>query len=172
MRRAIYAAVLSLAAMCGWATPKVDGKLVPGEYAHTLSVIYDTATVSWTADSRGGLYLAVSAPTTGWVGIGLGAVIMDGAHIFMGFVKDGKPTISEQVGVGHTHDASPAAWADASAVDQGAGVTTLEVHVPAARGPVQDGKVSFIVAFAGKADLATFHEDNHDGGYIDLTGGE
>ena len=171
MRSALVAVGLCLAAICVWATPKVDGKVAPREYAHTLSVIYDTATVSWAADSSGGLYLAVSAPTTGWVGIGLGAVVMDGAHIFMGYVKDGQSVTSEQVGLGHTHTASPVAWADASAVSQQAGQTTLELHVPGSRLPVQDGKVSFIVAFAGKADTATFHEDNHDGGYIDLAGG-
>jgi len=164
----ILAAVLCLAAMGAWATPTVDGRVASGEYAHTVSVIYETATVSWTADSTGGLYLAVSAPTKGWVGIGLGAVIMDGAHLFMGYIKDGRSVISEQVGLGHTHNASPAAWADASAIGEDAGMTILEVHVPASRVPVKDGRVDFIVAFAGNADLTTYHEDNHDGGYIDL----
>ena len=168
MRSALIVAGLCLTAIFASATPRVDGTVTPGEYAHTLSVIYDTATVSWSADSSAGLYVAVSAPTQGWVGIGLGAVVMDGAHIFMGYVKDGQSVISEQVGLGHTHDASPVTWAEASAVSQQAGMTTLEVHVPGSRVPVQDGKVSFIVAFAGKADTATFHEDNHDGGYIDL----
>jgi hypothetical protein len=158
-----------LPAVCGWALPTVDGKVSSGEYGRSLSLLYGDATVWYQADPEGGLYLAVSAPTTGWVGIGLGSVVMDGAHIFMGYVKDGVPVFSEQVGSGHSHAPSPAAFADRSAVGQEGGVTTIELHVPGNRLPRSGSRVPFIVAFAGSADLTTFHEDNHDGGMIDLS---
>lgn len=172
MKRPVFAGVLLLAAAAsGWPLPVLDGKVSEGEYSHSLSLIYGDATLSYTVDGSGGLYLALSARTTGWVGVGLGSAVMDGAHIFMGFLKEGKPVVSEQEGRGHSHAPSAARWADASAIDAESGVTTLELHVPSDKIRWQGGRISFIVAFAGTPDLATFHEDNHDGGFIDLRTG-
>ena len=56
----------------------------------------------------GGLYLVVSAVTTGWVG---------------------NPVFSEQGGDGHSHRQSPTNSADSFAVGQQDGVTTIEFHV-------------------------------------------
>jgi len=160
------AAFWFLVATAAWAAPTVDGRQDPGEYTHLVTVINDTATVSWSADGQGGLFLAVSAPTTGWVGVGLGAPVMDGAWIFMGFVKDGKPVFSEQKGVGHSHRPVDSNRADLWAVAQADGRTTVEFHVPAARMPVTDSSFPFITAYAGAPDLTTFHEDSLDGGTI------
>jgi hypothetical protein len=169
MKWTAFAGVLLLvAAVGGWPLPVVDGKVSEREYSHSLSLIYGDATLSYAVDGSGGLYLALSARTMGWVGVGLGSAVMDGAHIFMGFLKEGKPVVSEQEGKGHGHAPSAATWADARAVGEESGVTTLELHVPGDRVRWQGGRISFIVAFAGTPDLATFHEDNHDGGFIDL----
>jgi len=169
MRRGSVILVLLLAySACGWSAPTVDGKVVPGKYSHSLSLVDGDVTVSYDVATDGGMTFAVTAPTTGWVGIGLGSVVMDGAHIFMGYVKDGTPVFSEQVGSGHTHAPAPAALADAEAVVQAGGVTTLEFHVPAGKVPVAGKKLSIIVAYAGAADLTTYHEDNHDGAVIDF----
>jgi hypothetical protein len=163
--------VLAAASLCAvslWSLPSVDGRVSPGEYSRSMSLLDRASTVSWQADAEGGLYLAVTAATRGWVGIGLGAVVMDGAHIYMGWIKDGTPVFSEQIGDGHSHRPSPGAAADASAVGQKDGMTTIEFHLPAARVPVVDGKVSFITAFSGSVDLTTYHEDNRDSGFFDL----
>jgi hypothetical protein len=165
----IVLAAASLCAVSLWSLPSVDGRVVPGEYGSSVSLLYGAATVSWQADAGGGLYLAVTAATSGWVGIGLGSVVMDGAHIYMGWIKDGTPVFSEQIGDGHSHRPSPGATADASAVGQKDGMTTIELHLPAARVPVVNGRVSFITAFSGSADLTTYHEDNRDSGFLDLT---
>jgi hypothetical protein len=161
----LLGALLLFAAMVG-AEPTVDGKLVPGEYAHQASVISDTATVSWSADGRGGLFLGVSAPTSGWVGLGLGSRVMDGAWIFMGYVKDGQFVFSEQKGLGHSHRPVDSPRTDQWAVAQADGRTTLEFHLPADRMPVTGLSFPFITAYAGAPDLATFHEDSLDGGTI------
>jgi hypothetical protein len=164
---AAAAAFLVTAAFCQ-AIPLVDGTVGKGEYARSISLVYGDATVSYQSDSSGGLYVAVSASTTGWVGIGLGSVVMDGAHIFMGYVSGGKPVFSEQVGEGHSHHPTPISWADQGAVAAGDGVTTLEIHIPAARLLDAPKKMGFIVAFSGSADLTTYHDDNHDGGFMEL----
>lgn len=170
MKRAatVLAAFLLLSGFA-WSLPTVDGTVTPGEYTRTLSLVDGSVVVSYQADTSGGLYVAVAAPTTGWVGVGLGSVVMDGAHIFMGYVKDGTPVFSEQIGVGHGHSQSPERSADLFAVSQHDGTTTIELHVPADKVPAEGKNVSFIVAYAGSRDLATFHEDNHDGGVMDLS---
>jgi len=169
MKGMIVGAAFLLAGMAAcWAAPVVDGKVSAGEYAQSVSLIYGDATLYYTVDDSGGLSVAVTGKTAGWVGVGLGSTVMDGAHIFMGFLKDGKQVVSEQLGQGHSHQPSPILWADAAAVGQDSGVTTLELHVPADKIRGLGTKIGFIVAFAGAPDLSTFHDDNHDGGYIDL----
>jgi hypothetical protein len=168
-RAAIVLAACLLVPGFTWSLPTVDGRVTPGEYSRSMSLLDGAVTVSWQMDSSGGLYVAVSAATTGWVGLGLGSVVMDGAHIFMGFVKDGTPVFSEQLGAGHSHLPSPARSADSFAVGVRDGITSLEFHVPADKVPLDGKKVDFIVAYSGSADLTTFHEDNHDGGFMDLS---
>jgi len=172
MRRMVFGAVFLLAALAALpasgAFPVVDGKVSAGEYAQSISLIYGDATLFYSVDDSGGLYVAVKAKTGGWVGFGLGSTVMDGAHIFMGLLKDGKQVISEQLGQGHGHKPSPVTWADASAVGQESGMTTLELHVPADKLEGLGNRIGFIVAFSGASDLTTYHEDNHDGGFIDL----
>jgi hypothetical protein len=164
--------VVAAALLCAatlWSLPSVDGRVAPGDYSRSVSFLDGASIVSYQTDARGGLYLAVTAATNGWVGIGLGSVVMDGAHIYMGCVKDGRAVFSEQVGDGHSHHPIPGASADASAVGQKDGMTTIEFHLPADKVPFADGKVSFITAFSGSADLGTYHEDNRDSGFLDLT---
>jgi hypothetical protein len=168
-KAAMVFAALLLPAVLAWSLPTVDGSIMAGEYSRSLSFVDGSATVYYQADAAGGLYLAVSATTTGWVGIGLGSVIMDGAHIFMGYVKNGTPVFSEQIGEGHSHRQSSSRSADSFAAGEHEGVTTIEFHVPAGAVPFDGKKLSFIVAYSGSADLTTFHDDNHDGGVIDLS---
>jgi hypothetical protein len=152
-----------------WSLPTVDGTITPNEYGKSISVLDGAATVYYQVDASGGLYLAVSAMTTGWVGLGLGTAVMNGAHIFMGYVESGNPVFSEQIGEGHSHRQSPTNSADSFAVGQKGGMTTIEFHVPFDKLPIVGKSINFIVAFSGSADLTTYHEDNHDGGTIDLS---
>lgn len=160
---------LALSATIAWSLPIVDGQVTNDEYAKSTEVLDGSATLYYQADGDGGLYLAVVAATEGWVGLGLGSGVMSGAHIYMGYVKDGAPVFSEQVGDGHSHGESAKESYDSSAVGQEGGMTTIEFHLPAGELPVADSKLDFVVAFSGSQDLTTYHEDNREGGSIDLS---
>jgi len=141
--------VLLMMSTAAWSLPTVDGKISTGEYRRSISVLDGSATLYYDVDGQGGLYLAVSAATTGWVGLGLGTGVMNGAHIFMGFVKNGVPVFSEQIGEGHSHRESPDKSADSFAVGQEGGRTTIEFHVPAGKLPIVGKTINFVVAFSG-----------------------
>jgi len=137
-------------------------------YTHHLNLIGDTATVSWSADGSGGLSVAVSAVTEGWVGIGLGSQVMAGAWIFMGYVKDGQGVFSEQRGEGHSHHPVAEPRADRWSVTRQGARTVVSFHLPPGRVPLPGPEIPFITAYAGAPDLTTFHEDTLDGGVITL----
>lgn len=107
-----------------------DGVVNPGEYSFSQDFAQMTLYVNRTADS---LDIAVVGKTTGWVGVGLNSLRMDGSTIFMGYVgSDGKPQFQVQAGEGHGHrDAatSVAATVTAWALKESGGVTTLEVKL-------------------------------------------
>jgi hypothetical protein len=115
------------------ATPAVDGVVSPGEYDFTRDsgelVLFERRA----ADT---LYLAVQGMTTGWVGVGVGALEMNGATIFMGYVDDtGHVVFKPQAGEpGHTHEDTSAAvlkTVRAYAMKESGGKTTLEVSLTA-----------------------------------------
>jgi hypothetical protein len=166
--------VLILAALAlttGWAfaEPVVDGKVAAGEYANSKKVIDGKAVLSWAGDGKGGLFVALSTKAKGWLAVGLGAKVMNGATIYFGFVgADGKPVFTEQAGKGHRHTDSGKKTVDASSVTMAAGATILEFHLPADKLPFTGKSVSFITAFSDVADLVTFHEDNYDTGSFPL----
>ncbi len=169
MKRTTALLCFVLSAAFAWSLPKVDGQVSAGEYGRSVSVLYGSATLYYQSDGEGGLYLAVSARTAGWVGLGLGSGVMNGARIFMGYVKDGTPVFSEQIGEGHGHSEAPDRAADAYAVGQAGGLTTIEFHLRRDKLPLAGSNLNYIVAFAGAPDLATYHEDNREGGVIDLS---
>lgn len=168
MRRACLSLLLACLAAAVWSEPTVDGRVSPGEYAHSVPALDGDAAIRYASDGRGGLYVAVSAAADGWLGIGLGSQVMAGASILMGYVKDGRGVFSEQLGAGHGHGENPSPLADSSAVSRDGGVLTIEFHVPAGRLPAAGGRVEFIVAYSTGADLTSYHESNHDSGSFQL----
>lgn len=137
--------------------PKVDGTLGSGEYASMTTV--KGMKVGATLGTDGMLYLAVQAPTSGWVAVGTGGLIMNGSRLFFGAMQDGKPAFAEMTGAGH--GAVPAKtqvvkkWAVASA----GGATTLEL-VLASTDAVWKGSVNTIIAYAGVTDFRARHKAN------------
>jgi hypothetical protein len=150
------------------ATPVVDGKIEKGEYASSKSVLDGASTLYYSADGSGGLFVALETKTLGWAGIGLGSKRMDGARIYMGFVKDNTPVFSEQLGSGHRHGPVKDKSADKSIVAQNGSMNVLEFHLPADKLPFKGKSVNYIAAFAAAADLTSFHEDNFDSGTFTL----
>ncbi len=115
----------------GGKKPSVDGVIQTGEYS--FSQDFDGQITLYASRTPTTLYLAVVGNTSGWVAIGLGQR-MDGADIFMGYVKGGKVYFKPQVGSGHSHHDAPASVADtllSYALKERGGKTTLEVALKA-----------------------------------------
>lgn len=169
MRKLGLIAVLFVGGTLAFGLPTVDGKVTAGEYSQSKKVIDGKATLNWSPDGKGGVFLALTANGKGWAGLGLGSKMMSGAFIYIGFVgSDGKSVFSEQVGKGHRHSDSGKKTADQSSVTLVGGVTTIEFHLAADKLPFQGKNVPFIAAFSNSADLVTFHEDSYDSGTFTL----
>lgn len=171
MRRLVLViAALAVTALAFGADPVVDGKVSAGEYAHSQTLMGGNLVLSWQVDSDGGLFIAASAKTKGWVAVGLGSSKMEGSTIYIGSVgTDGTPAFSEDAGKGHGHAPAPSKTADQSAVGQDGEWTTLEIHIPAGSLPFTGTTVPFIVSFSGSKDLTTWHGlFRHARGNLDL----
>ncbi len=136
--------------------PSVDGVIQAGEYS--FSQDFDQQITLYASRSGSTLYLAVVGNTTGWVAIGLGQR-MDGADIFMGYVKGGKVYFKPQVGSGHSHHDAPATVADtlvSYALKERGGKTTLEVALKA-DAYIKAGQSALDLIFA-MGDLGSFSQ--------------
>ena len=139
-------------------TPLIDGTVSIGEYG--LNLQYDNIAVhlAIVADT---LYVGADARTTGWVAVGFGSSLMDGAHILFSFVKrDGQVFFAEQVGHEHSHDDVSETLVIAHAVTEKGGVTTLEAALPAAfvLDSVNDrGTFPMIFAYSRRDSVRTVH---------------
>jgi len=112
----------------------------------------------------------VSYATNGWVGVGFGKTgTMEGSHIIIGFVLDGKATVEDHFGYGHAHGPeSKAGGKDSLTARSGTfagGKTTLTFTLPLNTGnpkdPVLVGGETYKVILANGGedaqDLETYH---------------
>jgi hypothetical protein len=151
----LTAALASAQALpAGGPAPKLDGVVAEREYSLQVLVGKITLSASRTADS---VYLAVSAPTTGWVSVGFGSERMDGADLFLGFVAGAKPSFSQQLGAGHGHGPLAKPLEVRNALREAGGVTTLETAFKAA--DVIGGKKELwvLVAYGPDDSFASYH---------------
>ena len=134
--------------------PTLDGVVSANEYSLSVPVGKITLSASRTADT---VYLAVSAPTTGWVSVGFGSQLMDGAELFLGYVAGGKPSFSQQLGAGHGHGQLAKQLEVRNALREAGGVTTLETAFKA--GDVVGGKKELwvLVAYGADDSFASYH---------------
>jgi hypothetical protein len=153
-------ATLILAGAYAWgqtadgSLPVLDGMLAQGEYKTVQTSNGITIAGALSADKTM-LYVAVSATTQGWVAIGLGSLRMNGAFMVMAFDNAGKPSVFFEHGSGHSH--APATASDIkTAVKETAGVTTLEIVLPAST-YVKAGSLQMIAAFGTKDNIRTMH---------------
>jgi len=158
MKRSMVFIALVLSAAAVWAQQStviaLDGVISEGEYKTTE--IKDGFTIATRLSEDGkSLQVAVSAQTTGWLAIGLGTRKMDGSFMIMGFVSDGKPSVSYELGKGYSHAPTPAPGVT-SFVAEANGVTTLEVVLPASL-YVKSGLLQAIAAFGTKDDFRSKH---------------
>ncbi len=164
MKRTILAAIAALA-LAGSASaqatltksatlPLADGTVSAGEYQYQDTVrgmkVYATLGTDDT------LYMAVQASTAGWVGIGVGGLVMNGSRLFMASILDGKPSFIEKAGVGHFYADAKSLVTKKWAVKTADGTTTLELSIPSSSA-VWKGQVNATFAYAKSANLSSKH---------------
>jgi len=158
MKARLILVVLTLLATVTWAqtTDKVilDGAITDGEYK-TVEVKNEFTLAARLSEDKTTLYAAIKGPTTGWISIGLGTLKMNGSFMTLGYVAEGKPSVSFELGKGYSHAPTPAPGAQAF-VSETAGVTTLELSLPA-QTYVKNGILQVIAASGPKDDFKSKH---------------
>lgn len=136
--------------------PTVDGVLDPGEYA--VSGNYGGMTLGASLSSDGKtLSVALVAPTTGWVAIGLGSSRMHNARMILAYDANGTGAVSEETGMGHGHKKAADPKLLAGRVLESDGKTTLEFAFPAA-GYTDGASLDLILAYGGRDDFVSRHQ--------------
>ncbi len=135
--------------------PVADGIIAKGEYARTVSGAGMNLSLSLSSDGKT-LHVALEAPTTGWVAVGLGSLRMDGAFMVLAFDASGTMTISEQTGTGNRHKPNEVNKLSAGFVKETGSNTTLEFSLPVAE-YLKDASLRMIMAFGQKDNLNSLH---------------
>lgn len=136
----------------GQDAPVSDGIIDPGEYPLIRAAGETDIGIALSSDNSI-LYLSITAPTEGWVSLGLGSLKMDGAFMVFAFDNKGKPSITEETGRGKSHSVNKTNILISSAVKEAEGKTVLEFAVKSANF-FKNGKLDLIAAF-GKRDSRT-----------------
>jgi len=134
--------------------PKLDGVIGSGEYAYNTAI--NGIELGATLGTDGMLYLAVQAPTSGWVAVGTGGLVMNGSRLYFGAIQDGKPAFAEMAGAGHGAVPAKTAVVKKWAVASSGGKTTLELVLPSGDA-VWKGSVNSIFAYSMAPDFRTRH---------------
>ena len=122
----------------------LSGNLHAAGYQHSLMI--DKMTFDWSIEGNN-LTIKLSAPTTGWVGIGFHPTdMMKDANIIIGFVKDGKVEISDEFGnqpTQHVPDTARGGKDNVTVIggSENGNTTTLEFSIPLQSGDVNDGVI-------------------------------
>lgn len=135
--------------------PLADGVMAKGEYSIMQAANQFWLGLSLSQDGKT-LYVGLAAKADGWISAGLGSMKMNGAYIVIGYDKDGKQTISEEVGKGHSHSASGVKKVTAASVKWAKGVSTIEYAIPAADW-IKTGKLQLILGAGKSFDLTSWH---------------
>ena len=138
------------------APAKVDGVFSDNEYGVVMEVAGMRLGLTLAGDT---LYVGLSAPTSGWVAVGLGAAKMDGAVMYIGYTSGNETQLKVQKGMGHRHadfDGDPPRQ---YVIKEAGGRTVLELAVSQA-GLIAKGQKSLDVLVAmGAADsFVSFHK--------------
>ncbi len=136
-RGTILAAAGALALAC-------SSLVTAADYAHEVQA--EKMSFAWTV-SGDRLDVKLTAATTGWVGIGFNPTDgMQGGNYILGYVKDGKVTLSDDFGdssMSHKADDKLGGTEDATLVggSEENGKTTIEFSIPLNSADANDGKI-------------------------------
>jgi hypothetical protein len=136
------------------AIPAVDGVIGPSEYQY--SGTSRGLKVYATLGSDNMLYLAVEAPTSGWVAAGVGGLVMNGSRLFFGATQDGKPAFQEKAGIGHFYGNAKDLVVKKWAVKTVGEDTVLELSLPSDKA-VWQGQINAIFAYSSSASFSAKH---------------
>jgi hypothetical protein len=134
--------------------PAIDGAIGAAEYQYSGNV--SGIKVFATLGSDDMLYLAVEAPTSGWVAAGVGGLVMNGARLFFGATQDGKPAFLEKAGVGHFYADAKEVVVKKWAVKTKGEDTILELSLPASKA-LWKGQLNAIFAFSKAPGFSSRH---------------
>jgi hypothetical protein len=191
---ALFAALLgffTLAADLGWlhvahapaGGPVVDGKIMPGEYAHQYTDKGISMTIYWTVIGDE-ISLAAQSPGKGWIAVGWGGEgpLMEGFDIAIGYVDSAGAHFADNFAdepVAHHADTELGGTAD---ILQAAGSETKDGTVFEWRRklvtgdtlydkPFHAGTMPVIMAYSMDAkDFATYHDTHRATAQIDFLG--
>lgn len=89
-----------LAAACLHAAEKHPAKAAQGDPGYTFKIRVKNIDFNWRV-AAGKINIKLLAPADGWVGVGFNATkIMKEGRFYLGYVENGKVTISEEYGTG------------------------------------------------------------------------
>lgn len=120
----VVLASVAIVPVSGQTKPVTDGTVMAGEYK--IEHVDGPVRLLASFDASH-IYLAIVGKTEGWVAVGVGSSRMDGAHIFIGYVANGKEAFSVQRGVRHSHRQSAEDGVLAHALAEAGGSTTMEL---------------------------------------------
>jgi hypothetical protein len=134
--------------------PTVDGVVGASEYQYSGSA--NGIKIYATLGSDDMLYLAVEAPTSGWVALGVGGLVMNNSRLFLGAIQNGKPAFLEKAGVGHFYSDAKELVVKSWAVKTTGGNTVLELSLPSSKA-LWKGQINAIFAYAKVPNFTTKH---------------
>ena len=161
-------AILSIALTMLYAFPSVAQTLMPTDIIPVADASVGTAEYSYKIEQNGMvfslslsadgtvLYVALDAPASGWVAVGLGSRKMNGAFMVLGYDDKGATAISEETGKGHRHTANDRQILTSQAVKEQNGHTVLEFSVPVAP-YIKDGKIDALFAWSKRDKFSAMH---------------
>ncbi len=138
------------------APAKIDGVFSAGEYSVVTEEAGMKIGLTLTGDT---LFVGLSAPTTGWVALGLGAGKMDGAVMYIGYVSGSETQLKVQKGTGHRHADFDGDAPRQYVMKETGGQTVLEIAVKPT-GLIARGQKSLdVLAAMGSTDsFVSFHK--------------
>jgi hypothetical protein len=144
---------------------RADGEIGPAEYRHERAV--DRMAIWWANDGEF-LYMAMLAPTSGWVAVGLDPTNrMQGANFILGALVDGEAKIWDAfgmapVGPNHPEDTELGGTMDVIAFEavEKNGQTLVEFQIPLDSGdqydkPLKPGETYPVIVAYGDQDAFT-----------------
>ena len=139
----------------------VDGVVRPDEYSYSREFKDSTLHVNW---SGGKVYIALTAKTEGWVGVGYGSKMMNNSYILIGYVDRGTPVFKEQVGRGHKHTDTDTQYVQSFEMSEKSGSTTLEMALDE-DDIILSGQrsIDFIIAYGKNDSFSQYHGGEREG---------